>query len=54
VRRDAILAQRKQLPIRTMVARRQDYRQMQATAGHAGAGTTEVAPGRDAICVTQR
>jgi putative transposase len=53
-RRDAILAQRKQLRIRPMVARRQHYRQMQAMAENARAGTTPVCPNSDAICATQR
>jgi len=53
-RREAILAQRKQLRIRTMVARRQHYRQTQATAGNAGAGTTKVSLNSDGICATKR
>jgi putative transposase len=61
-RRDAILARRKQLRIRTMVARRQHYRQTQARAEirnedggqAAGAGTTRVCPNSDAICATKR
>jgi transposase InsO family protein len=53
-RRDAILARRKQLRIRTMVARRQHYRQTQAMAQSAEAGTTEVSLSSDAICATKR
>lgn len=41
-RREAILKQRNSLRIRTMVARRQHYRQMQAMAQNAEAGTTQV------------
>lgn len=53
-RREAVLARRKQLRIRTMVARRQHYRQTQAMAGNAGAGTTGVSLNSHAICATER
>jgi len=53
-RREAILARRKQLRIRTMVARRQHYRQTQATAANAGAGTTKASLSSDGICATKR
>jgi len=53
-RREAILTQRKQLQIRTMVARRQHYRQTQAMAGNTGAGTVEVSLNSDLICPTER
>jgi len=53
-RRDAILAQRKQLRIRTMVARRQHHQQTQATVENVGAGTTKVSPSSDGICATKR
>ena len=53
-RREAILAQRKQLRIRTVVARRHYYRQAQATTANAGAGTTTVSLSSAAICATER
>jgi transposase InsO family protein len=53
-RRDAILARRNRLRIRTMVARRQHYRQMQATMPKTAAGTTPVCLNSDAICATKR
>ena len=53
-RREAILAQRKQLRIRTMVARRQHYRHAQTGTADAGAGTTEVSLNSDPICATER
>jgi transposase InsO family protein len=53
-RRDAILAQRKQLRIRTMVARRQHYRQTQARVENVGAGTTNLSLNSDENCATKR
>jgi putative transposase len=53
-RREAILAQRKRLRIRTMVARRQHYRQTQAKVQKTGAGTTKVSLTSDSICATER
>jgi len=41
-RRDAILARRKALQVRTLVARREHYRCMGETAKNAGAGSPEV------------
>jgi putative transposase len=53
-RREAILTQRSSLRIRTRVARRQHYRQTQARAENAGAGTTEVSLTSDGNCATKR
>jgi hypothetical protein len=41
-RRDAILARRKRLKIRTLVARRQHYRRMVTEGENPGAGTPKV------------
>jgi len=41
-RKDAILARRKELQIRTLVARRMYYRRTVGTTENAGAGTPEV------------
>ena len=53
-RREAILARRNQLRVRTMVARRQHYRQTQTMAADAGTGTTKVSLNSDGICATER
>jgi len=41
-RREGILAKRKELQIRTLVARRERYREMMGRAENAGAGTPKV------------